>query len=97
MLTRAYFVYLVTNKPNGVLYLGVTNDLIRRVWEHKQGLVDGFSKTYQTKQLVWFEQYDLVETAILREKQLKKWKRLWKVELILANNPEWIDLYNQLI
>lgn len=97
MLTKTYFVYLLAHKPNGVLYLGFTNDLVRRVWEHKQGLVEGFTKTYQVKDLVWFESHDNVEAAITREKQLKKWKRQWKIELIEAENPSWNDLYERLL
>lgn len=97
MLIREYFVYLLAHKPDGVLYVGVTNNLIRRVWEHKNGFVKGFTEKYQVKTLVWFEKHDEIEFAIKREKQLKKWKRQWKIDLIEAMNPQWEDLYEQLL
>ena len=86
----------MTNKPNGTLYIGVTNDLIRRVYEHRNGLVDGFTKKYNLKILVYFEVFDRVEDAIFREKRLKKWNRQWKIELIEKTNPNWMDLYKEL-
>ena len=89
----AYYVYLLASRKNGVLYLGVTNDLVRRVYQHKTKAVRGFSARYGVDRLVWFEVYDDPVTAITREKELKKWRRAWKVSLIEAANPEWEDLY----
>ena len=89
----AYYVYLLASRSNGVLYLGATNDLVRRVHEHKTKVVRGFSARYGVDRLVWFEVYDDPVTAITREKELKKWRRAWKVSLIEAANPEWEDLY----
>ena len=91
---KSYYVYILASKKNGTLYIGVTNDLVRRVYEHKQGLVEGFTKKYNVKQLVFFEETNDVESAITREKQMKKWNRQWKIELIEKNNPEWKDLYD---
>ena len=92
-----YFVYILASKRNGTLYIGVTNNLARRVYEHQNNLVYGFTKKYGVHLLVYFEQYDEVIHAIQREKQLKKWNRQWKIELIEKENPEWNDLYGQLI
>ena len=92
-----YYVYIVTNKPCGVLYIGVTNDLIRRVWEHKEGVVEGFTKKYHLKYLVYYEQTDNVESAISREKAMKKWNREWKIKRINEMNPNWDDLYLSLL
>jgi putative endonuclease len=89
----AYYVYLLASRRNGVLYLGVTNDLVRRVYQHKTKAVRGFSARYGVDLLVWFEIYDDPSTAITREKELKKWRCAWKVSLIEAANPEWEDLY----
>ena len=94
---KKYFVYILASKRNGTLYIGVTNNLIRRVYEHRNNLVSGFTKRYSIHRLVYYEQYDDVVTAIQREKRLKKWNRQWKIELIEKDNPEWIDLYLQLI
>jgi len=93
---KSYFVYILANKRNGTLYIGVTNDLVRRVYEHKQGMVEGFTKKYSVKQLVFFEETNDVESAITREKRLKKWNRRWKIELIEKQNPDWKDLYNEI-
>ncbi|MFD2264057.1 GIY-YIG nuclease family protein [Lacibacterium aquatile] len=92
----AAWVYIVTNKRDGTLYIGVTSDLPRRVWEHREGVVDSFTKRYRLKQLVWFETHDEITQAIRREKTLKEWPRAWKVDLIEKTNPEWADLYEQL-
>jgi putative endonuclease len=92
-----YYVYLLASKPNGTLYVGVTNDLVRRVYEHKEGLADGFSKKYEVKTLVWFDSTGSVEAAIHREKQIQNWKREWKVALIEKDNPQWLDLYPSLL
>jgi putative endonuclease len=94
---KFYYVYILASEPNGTLYIGMTDDLIRRVMEHKQGLLPEFSKTYSVKILVYFEQTELVLSAITREKQLKKWKRAWKIRLIRSVNPEWNDLYEELV
>ena len=90
-------VYILASQPRGTFYIGVTSDLIKRVWEHKQDLVDGFSKTHQTHLLVYFEQTDDMMATITREKQLKKWNRTWKIELIEKENSDWCDLYLNLI
>lgn len=94
---NTYCVYILASKRNGTLYIGVTNDLIRRALQHKQNLVEGFTQKYSVHKLVYFETTDNIETAILREKQLKAWKRQWKLELIEKHNPDWKDLYNDLI
>ena len=91
------YVYLLTSQPRGTLYLGVTSDLIKRVWQHKEKLVDGFSSKYQVSNLVWYEVHEDITEAIKREKQLKKWNRLWKIELVEKSNPEWSDLYPGLL
>jgi putative endonuclease len=86
------FVYIMTNQPNGILYIGVTNDIARRTWEHREGLIDGFTKRYGLKRLVWFEPHQSIIAAIQREKTMKHWPRAWKVRLIHAENPDWTDL-----
>jgi putative endonuclease len=91
-----YFVYMLTNKPRGTLYVGVTNDLVRRVYEHREGAVPGFTKRYTLKQLVHFECYDDPMTAIQREKNIKHWSRAWKLDLVASSNPQWRDLYNDI-
>lgn len=90
-------VYILASKRNGTLYIGITSDLVKRVWEHKSDLVEGFTKQYQVHQLVWYEPSQNMESAITREKQLKEWKRQWKVELIEKTNPYWNDLYPNLL
>jgi len=90
------WVYILTNRPNGTLYIGVTADLPRRIWEHREGLVPGFTKRHGVKMLVYMERHDDIRTAIQREKTMKHWSRAWKVQLILKNNPGWTDLYDQL-
>ena len=89
---KTYAVYIMASKRNGTLYTGVTNDLQRRVYEHKHGLVDGFTKKYHVHMLVWYELTDSIESAIQREKQIKKWNRNWKLKLIEEKNPQWEDL-----
>jgi putative endonuclease len=91
-----YYVYLLASKPYGTLYVGVTSDLAHRVSEHKNKLVPGFSSRYGVDRLVWFEAHDSVEAAIQREKRIKEWKRLWKINLIERDNPRWIDLYQSI-
>jgi putative endonuclease len=90
------FVYFVTNKRDGILYVGVTADLPRRVYEHRSGTIKGFSKSYRLKKLVYYERFDDIRDAIRREKTIKHWPRAWKVRLIHAMNPAWDDLYDQL-
>ena len=90
---RGGWVYIMTNKPNGTLYIGVTNDLPRRVYQHREGLVPGFTRTYGLTRLVYAEQHEDIRTAIQRETSLKRWRRAWKVDLIVAANPDWKDLY----
>ena len=92
-----YFVYLLASQRNGTLYVGVTNNLVRRVWEHKTRQVPGFTDKYEVKHLVWFESTPSVEAAIHREKQLKEWQRAWKVRLIEERNPYWRDLYADIL
>ncbi len=93
---KNYYVYILSSKRNGTLYTGVTSDIIKRVYEHKQNVVEGFTKSYNIHMLVWYEIHDSSESAINREKQIKKWKRAWKLELIEKENPEWIDLYESI-
>ena len=90
-------VYMMTNKNNTVLYVGVTSDLKKRVWEHKKKLVDGFTKKYNINKLVYFESCNSMEQAIEREKRIKKWNRQWKIEMIEDKNPNWKDLYLDLV
>jgi putative endonuclease len=91
-----YFVYLTASRPNGTLYLGVTRDLVRRAYEHRTKANNGFTSRYDVGRLVWFEAYDDVESAILREKEIKKWRRAWKLALIEQTNPQWRDLYEEI-
>ncbi len=90
-------VYILASKRNGTLYTGVTSDLVKRIWEHRNDMVDGFTSRYGIHQLVWYELHDSMESAITREKRLKNWKRKWKLELIETRNPEWIDLFNTIV
>ncbi|WGD53280.1 GIY-YIG nuclease family protein [Bradyrhizobium sp. CB1650] len=90
---RVYYVYILASKIGGTLYIGVTNDLIRRVAEHKSKLIGSFTEKYDVARLVYFEQFDDPENAIKREKRLKKWNRAWKIRLIEQHNPNWDDLY----
>ena len=90
------FIYFLTNRPNGVLYVGVTNDLVRRIFEHRSGFVEGFTKRHGLKKLVYFEQFESIQSAIQREHNIKHWPRAWKVRLIVANNPAWDDLYDKI-
>ncbi|MDD5289086.1 MAG: GIY-YIG nuclease family protein [Dehalococcoidales bacterium] len=92
-----YYIYILASKPYGTLYIGVTNDLVRRVWEHKNDFVEGFTKRYGVHSLVYFEQCENIESAITREKQMKKWMRRWKLDLIEKMNPSWKDLYNDIV
>ena len=93
---KSYYVYILASKRNGTLYTGVTNNLLRRVWEHKNELVSGFTKKYGVHTLVYYEQTEDLESAILREKRIKKWSRKWKIRRIEKVNPNWEDLYEKL-
>jgi putative endonuclease len=90
------YAYILASAPNGILYVGVTSDLGRRIYEHRNELVPGFTKKYAIKRLVYFEQYADIQTAIQREKNIKHWSRAWKVGLIIARNPDWSDLYDSI-
>ena len=94
---RQYFVYILASKRNGTLYIGVTNNLLERVRQHKNNLVEGFTKKYAVHNLMYYEIYEDIHSAIAREKRMKKWKREWKIKLIEKTNPEWDDLYYELI
>ncbi len=96
-LDQQYYVYILASSPGGTLYIGVTNNLLRRVYEHQEGLVPGFTSRHGVHRLVYFEAFEDVETAIQREKRLKAWNRAWKIRLIEENNPNWDDLYIGLV
>jgi putative endonuclease len=96
-MEKQYYVYILASKRNGTLYIGMTSDLVKRVWEHKNELANGFTHKYGIKKLVYFEQFQDPTNAIKKEKRLKKYKRKWKLELIEKINPEWKDLYHELI
>ncbi len=91
------YVYMMASSKNGTLYIGVTSDLINRVWQHKNSVVEGFTNKYKVHLLVWYESHDSIASAISHEKALKKWNRIWKLRVIEQLNPEWQDLYEQLI
>ena len=91
---KQYAVYILASRKNGTLYIGVTGDLEHRIWEHKQGKIKGFTEKYKVNKLVYFEFYESVEHALMREKNLKKWNRIWKLRIIEEKNPYWEDLYN---
>ena len=93
-MPRAGYVYILASRRNGTLYTGVTSDLSQRVWDHKQDVHEGFTRRYQVHRLVYFEEHPDIRDAILREKQIKKWKRAWKIRLIEEMNPEWRDLFD---
>ena len=90
-------VYILASKRNGTLYLGVTSNLVQRIWQHKHDFVEGFTKRYGVHPLVWFEPHESMESAIAREKAIKEWKRVWKVELIENGNPTWRDLIDEIV
>ncbi len=92
-----FYIYILASKKDGVLYIGVTNNILRRVVEHKQYLVPGFTKKYFIHTLIYYEVFEWIEDALIREKQLKRWKRKWKIRLIEEVNPEWKDLYDTLL
>jgi putative endonuclease len=93
---KLYYVYMLASRRNGTLYIGVTNDLARRTWEHQSNLVDGFTKKHGVHRLVWYETYDDINDAIAREKQLKGWNRAWKIRLIEEHNSGWNNLYERI-
>jgi len=97
MNNKSYFVYILSSGRNGTLYIGVTSNLVKRIWEHKNQLIDGFTKKYEIHHLVYYEIHENPESAIIREKQIKKWNRLWKIRLIEEKNPEWKDLYQDIL
>jgi putative endonuclease len=88
----AFYVYMLASKRNGTLYIGMTDDLLKRVWMHREGILPGFTRDYGVKQLVWYETHETRESALVRERQMKKWNRAWKIELIENGNPQWRDL-----
>jgi putative endonuclease len=90
---RIFYVYILTSRRNGTLYVGVTNDIARRVYEHREGIIRGFTDRYGVKTLVWYEAYPRALEAVDAEKRIKRWRRMWKLELIERNNPQWRDLY----
>jgi len=90
-------VYILASRRNGTLYTGVTSDLVQRIWQHKNDLVEGFTKKYGVHTLVWYELHDTMQPAIEREKAIKEWRRAWKLSLIESNNPEWRDLYGDIV
>jgi len=92
-----YYVYVMASKRNGTLYIGVTSDLIRRIYDHRNDLLNGFTRKYRIHRLVYYEETNDIQEAIAREKQIKRWKRVWKIELIERDNPEWTDLYPGLL
>jgi putative endonuclease len=94
---KQYYLYILASKRNGTLYIGVTSNLAKRVYEHKTDTIEGFTKDYSVHNLVCFEVYTNIEDAIKREKNMKKWKRYWKVKLINTKNPNWKDLYNEIL
>ena len=97
VLNKQPAVYILASKRNGTLYIGVTSDLVNRVWAHKTCTLEGFSKRYSVHHLVWYELHESMKSAIEREKHLKEWKRKWKLELIEGSNPNWQDLYNTIV
>ena len=90
-------MYILTSKRNGTLYVGLTSNLAERVWEHKNNMVEGFTRRYGLHRLVWYEVHETMESAIVREKGIKGWRRIWKLELIEATNPDWEDLYEAIL
>jgi putative endonuclease len=96
MNEKSFYVYMMASRIGGTLYIGVTSRLVQRVYEHRIGMVPGFTKTYGVKMLVWYEPHGSADSAIRREKQLKEWKRAWKIQLIEDSNPRWVDLWPEL-
>ncbi|WPX42139.1 GIY-YIG nuclease family protein [Undibacterium sp. CCC3.4] len=90
-------VYILASEQNGTLYIGVTSNLVQRTWQHRDGIVEGFTQRYAVKTLVWYELHSTMKTAITREKALKKWNRSWKLKLIEEKNPQWLDLWPEIV
>jgi len=100
MLTRSmrnYWIYILASRPRGTIYVGMTGDLVRRVYQHREGLMDGFTKEYSVKMLVYYEQHATAIAAIQREKNVKRWPRKWKIDLICSMNPGWLDLWDDIV
>ncbi len=97
MKEKQFYVYLLASRKNGTIYVGVTSDLVGRVWQHKNKAIEGFTSKQDVTKLVWFEPHENAESAIVREKQIKKWNRMWKLRLIEAANPDWLDLYADIV
>ena len=95
-MDKQFYVYILASKRNGTLYIGVTSDLVQRIWQHKNKMVKGFTKKYNVDRLVCYETHSNVESAITREKQMKKWRRAWKIRLIEGENSDWNDLYDNI-
>ena len=96
-MQKQFYVYMLASQQNGTLYTGMTSDLVKRVWQHRNGVVEGFTKRYGVKRLVFYEIHQSAESAITREKQIKKWRRKWKLRIIEKDNPYWEDLYDKII
>jgi len=95
-MDKQFYVYILASKLNGTLYIGITSDLLQRIWQHKNKMVEGFTQKYNVNKLVYYEVHPNAESAILREKQMKKWRRSWKIRLIKGKNPDWKDLYDDI-
>jgi putative endonuclease len=96
-MEKQFYVYILASDRNGTIYVGVTSNLVQRAWQHKEKLVKGFTKKYEVQKLVWYEQHENAESAIVREKRIKKWNRDWKIRLIEETNPYWNDLYSSIV
>jgi putative endonuclease len=96
-MDKKFYVYILASKHNGTLYIGVTSELVQRIWQHKNKLIEGFTQKYNVNKLVYYEVHPNAESAITREKQMKKWRRVWKMRIIEEKNPGWNDLYNDII
>jgi putative endonuclease len=96
-MAKQFYVYILASKPNGTLYTGVTSNLIQRVWQHKHDVIQGFTRKYSVKTLVYYEVHENAESALTREKKIKRWRRAWKLGLIENSNPEWRDLYKDIL
>jgi len=96
-MAKQFYVYILASKPNGTLYTGVTSNLIQRVWQHKNDVIQGFTRKYNVKTLVYYEVHENAESALTREKKIKRWRRAWKLGLIENSNPEWRDLYEDIL
>ena len=95
-MNKQFYVYIMASRRNGTLYIGISSNLVQRVWQHKNNMVEGFTEKYNVKHLVYYEVHESAESAITREKQIKKWRRKWKLRLIEEQNPQWEDLYSRI-